>query len=55
MIFDSDHKPLISSMNKFEATAYIKFLKGEIERYEIYIKESKNIISLIKTLYLRGE
>jgi hypothetical protein len=55
MQFDEEYKVIISTMNKCEAKAFMKFLESEIKRHEMDIEEAKNLSSLVKTVYLKEE
>ena len=54
MIFNEEHKVLINSLNESEASAFVKFLKSEIIRHEEDIKQAKDLIGLVESIYLRG-
>ncbi len=48
MIFDSDNKVIISTLNKAEASAFIKFLQSEILRYKRDIKDAEYLIEVVE-------
>jgi len=50
MEFNAEHKVIIDTMNKVEATAFIKFLQSEIIRHEDDIEQARElIVEVIKT------
>jgi hypothetical protein len=55
MIFDEEHKAIISSLNEAEASAFVKFLQSEIIRHGEDIKQARELINLIRTIYLRDK
>jgi hypothetical protein len=55
MKFNQESKVIISTLNKDEARAFCKFLESEIIRHEDDIEQARNLISLVKTTYLREE
>ena len=48
MIFNDRHKVIISTLNKDEAMAFIKFLESEIIRHKDDINQAKGLIGLVK-------
>ncbi len=48
MIFNEQHKVIISSLNKDEVNAFIKFLQSEIIRHGDDIKQAKALIKLVR-------
>jgi len=44
MIFNSQHKVIIDTLNQDEASAFVKFLKSEIIRHEDDIKQARDLI-----------
>jgi len=55
MQFNNEHKVIISTLNKDEAKAFVKFLESEIIRHNDDIKQARNLISLVKTCILKEE
>lgn len=49
MIFNDEHKVIISTLDKSEARAFIKFLQSEILRHEDDIKQAKDLITFVET------
>ena len=48
MIFDSDNKVIISTLNEAEASAFIKFLQSEILRHKRDIKDAEYLIEVVE-------
>lgn len=48
MIFDKENKVIISTMNKTESTAFVKFLQSEILRHQKDIKEAEYLIKMVE-------
>jgi len=48
MIFNEQHKVIVSSLTKDEARAFIKFLESEIIRHKDDINQAKSLIGLVK-------
>jgi hypothetical protein len=55
MIFNENHKVIITSLNKDEAKAFIKFLKSEIIRHMDDIHQAEDLIALVKKIYFEDE
>jgi len=55
MRFDEQHMVLINSLTTEEASAFIKFLKSEILRHEMDIKNARNLIYKICMKYKLGD
>ncbi len=53
MIFNDQHKVIVSTLDKPEARAFIKFLDSEIIRHEDDINQAKALIGLIKKEILK--
>jgi len=49
VIFNDEHKVIIGTMNKAEASAFVKFLKSEILRHHDDIKQARELIKLIES------
>ena len=47
MKFDNTNKVIIDTMNKMEASAFIKFLQSEIARHEEDIKDVYDLIGKV--------
>lgn len=48
MLFTSQHKVIVSSMNKTEAKIFIVFLETEILRHQDDINKAKSLIGYVK-------
>ena len=48
MIFNKEHKVIVSTLNEAEARAFIKFLESEIIRHKDDINQAKSLIGLVK-------
>jgi len=44
MIFNSQHKVIIDTLNQDEAIAFVKFLQSEIIRHEDDIQQARDLI-----------
>jgi len=51
MIFNSEHKVIIDSLDESEAKAFIKFLRSEIRRHQQDIEEAELLIQKVKEVY----
>ena len=51
MNFDEENKVIISSLNKTEARAFIKFLKSEIFRHLRDIEDARDLIEKARELF----
>ena len=50
MIFNDEHKVLISTLNQHEAKAFVKFLQSEIIRHKDDIQQAEDLIFLIQRI-----
>lgn len=48
MVFDKEMKVIVDTLNKSEASAFIKFLESEIMRHQIDIDQAKETIEKVK-------
>lgn len=48
MIFNDQHKVIVSTLNKAEAMAFVKFLESEIIRHKDDINQAKSLIGYVK-------
>ena len=55
MIFNEQHKVIVSSLNQDEASAFIKFLESEIIRHQDDINQAKALIGLVKKEILKSD
>lgn len=51
MIFNEEHKVIIGSMTKTEASAFIKFLQSEIKRHQTDIQQAVSLISTVRSKF----
>ncbi len=52
MLFNKEHKVIISTLSQEEAKAFIKFLQSEIIRHEDDIGLAKKLIQLVEVTRL---
>ena len=52
MIFNEEHKVIIDTLSKEEASAFIKFLESEIIRHQDDIQQADDLIVVVKRRYL---
>lgn len=55
MKFDNECKVIIDTMNLSEASAFIKFLKSEILRHEMDIKNAEKLIDEVYLKFKLGD
>lgn len=55
MIFNEDHKVIVSTLTKEEAKAFIKFLASEIIRHQDDINQAKALIGLVEKTIINEE
>ena len=48
MIFNDQHKVIVSTLTKSEAGAFIKFLESEIIRHQDDINQAKSLIGYVR-------
>ena len=53
MLFNNEHKVIISTLNEPEAKAFIKFLESEIIRHEDDINQAKSLIGYVRKEILK--
>ena len=51
MDFNEDNKVIIETMNKEEARAFKKFLKSEIIRHHLVIKQALNLMGKVREMF----
>jgi hypothetical protein len=55
MRFDSTSKVIISTLDKPEAIAFIKFLESECIRHEDDIEQARHLIAKVRKMLQEGE
>lgn len=55
MIFNKEHKVIISTLDNAEAKAFVKFLESEIIRHQDDINQAKSLIGYINKEILGEE
>ena len=48
MIFNSEHKVIVDTLDESEARAFIKFLRSEILRHQDDIEHAEDLIKLVR-------